>query len=38
VPHVTEICLFGAAFVVAYSYGPGWFGLLRKLVTRSRRS
>jgi hypothetical protein len=38
VPHVTEICLFAAAFVVAYSHGPGWLALLRKLAARARRS
>jgi hypothetical protein len=37
VPHVTEFCLFAAAFVVAFTYGPSGLALLRKLVASVRR-
>ena len=29
-PHVTELCLFAAAFVAAVAYGPSLTGLVRK--------
>jgi hypothetical protein len=38
VPHVTELCLFAAAFILAFTYGPSGLALVRKLVSRARRS
>jgi len=37
VPHVTELCLFAAAFVVAFAYGPSLTGLVRKALRNAKR-
>jgi hypothetical protein len=37
VSHVTEFCLFAAAFVVAFTFGPGWMEPVRKAVARWKR-
>ena len=28
--HITELCIFAAAFVIAFAYGPSLAGLVRK--------
>jgi len=37
VPHVTELCLFAAAFVAAYTYGPSLTNRLRKAFDKAKR-
>jgi len=37
VPHVTEFCLFAAAFVAAFTFGPSVTELVRKAVRKGRR-
>jgi hypothetical protein len=37
VPHITAFCLFAAAFVVAFTFGPSWVELVRKAVARGKR-
>jgi hypothetical protein len=37
VPHVTEICLFAAAFVAAFSFGPSLTEILRKALHKAKR-
>jgi hypothetical protein len=36
-PHVTELCLFAAAFVAAFAYGPSLAGLVRKAIRDAKR-
>ncbi len=37
VPHITELCLFAAAFVIAFAYGPRLAGLVRKALRNTKR-
>jgi hypothetical protein len=37
VPHVTEICLFAAAFVAAFAFGPSLTEVLRKALHKVKR-
>jgi len=34
VPHITELCLFAAAFVIAFAYGPSLAGLVPQSVAQ----
>ena len=36
VPHVTELCLFAAAFIAAFAFGPGLAERVRKAVRKAR--
>ena len=36
-PHVTELCLFAAAFVAAFAFGPGLTDFARKALRKARR-
>jgi len=35
-PHVTELCLFAAAFVAAFAFGPGLTDFARKALRKAR--
>jgi len=37
VPHITELCLFAAAFVMAFAYGPSLAGLVRRALRNTKR-
>jgi hypothetical protein len=37
VPHVTEFCLFAAAFIAAFTFGPSVTERVRKTVRKARR-
>jgi len=37
VPHVTEICLFAAAFVAAFTFGPSLTEIVRKALHKAKR-
>jgi len=36
-PLVTELSLFAATFIAAYTWGPGWLARLREALARARR-
>jgi hypothetical protein len=36
-PHVTELCLFAAAFVAAFAFGPSLTEFVRKALHKATR-